>query len=78
MALFALHTPKTPESVQVRRANNRIAVIRRLCRAAADNAYGVIRIWTPPGLPVFVLISNLCTTASVYPASWSGVATPEP
>ncbi|MCO2344242.1 hypothetical protein FA362_03960 [Pseudomonas aeruginosa] len=26
-----------------RRANNRIAVIRRLCRAAADNAYGVIR-----------------------------------
>ncbi|OPE30062.1 hypothetical protein APB21_33195, partial [Pseudomonas aeruginosa] len=61
-----------------RRANNRIAVIRRLCRAAADNAYGVIRIWTPPGLPVFVLISNLCTTASVYPASWSGVATPEP
>ncbi|EOT16054.1 hypothetical protein PAK_02886, partial [Pseudomonas aeruginosa PAK] len=23
MALFALHTPKTPESVQVRRANNR-------------------------------------------------------
>ncbi|MGU1610065.1 hypothetical protein ACSEV8_29080, partial [Pseudomonas aeruginosa] len=31
---------------------------------AADNAVGVIRIWTPPGLPVFVLISNLCTTAS--------------
>ncbi|HBO1214102.1 TPA: hypothetical protein ONA18_002651 [Pseudomonas aeruginosa] len=37
-----------------------------------------VHIWTPPGLPVFVLISNLCTTASVYPASWSGVATPEP
>ncbi|MCV4698253.1 hypothetical protein OFB92_34600, partial [Escherichia coli] len=47
-------------------------------RVSADNAWGVIRIWTPPGLPVFVLISNLCTTASVYPASWSGVATPEP
>ncbi|MDP5466970.1 hypothetical protein P3754_30770, partial [Pseudomonas aeruginosa] len=44
----------------------------------ADNRDAVIRIWTPPGLPVFVLISNLCTTASVYPASWSGVATPEP
>ncbi|MFG9602488.1 hypothetical protein ACEP3G_31140, partial [Pseudomonas aeruginosa] len=44
----------------------------------ADNASGVIRIWTPPGLPVFVLISNLGTTASVYPASWSGVATPSP
>ncbi len=26
---------------------------------SADNAHGVIRIWTPPGLPVFVLISNL-------------------
>ncbi|MCO3338713.1 hypothetical protein FA195_27725 [Pseudomonas aeruginosa] len=31
---------------QPRRANNRLAVIRRLPMAAADNAYGVIRATT--------------------------------
>ncbi|PBX25239.1 hypothetical protein CJT82_09005 [Pseudomonas aeruginosa] len=53
MALFALPSAAQPQPRQSarpapsikpwRRANNRIAVIRRLCRAAADNAYGVIR-----------------------------------
>ncbi|RTB31630.1 hypothetical protein IPC1362_29380 [Pseudomonas aeruginosa] len=53
MALFALPSAAQPQPRQGarpapsikpwRRANNRIAVIRRLCRAAADNAAGVIR-----------------------------------
>ncbi|RRJ02980.1 hypothetical protein EIM09_14745 [Pseudomonas aeruginosa] len=53
MALFALPSATQPQPRQSarpapsikpwRRANNRIAVIRRLCRAAADNAAGVIR-----------------------------------
>ncbi|RUE05266.1 hypothetical protein IPC1228_05575 [Pseudomonas aeruginosa] len=53
MALFALPTETQPQPRQGarpappvkpwRRANNRIAVIRRMGRAAADNAAGVIR-----------------------------------